>query len=106
MLRSNRKGRPCSKRRVGWNREGQSVEKGQPVATLVDVDAKLALAEAQAKHKLQQAEVHRAQAALTAAKTNLAKPLHLQAALADAETQLAKTHLELVNLPFALDKAS
>jgi len=85
--------------------EGQRVEKDQSVATLIDIDAKLALAEARAQQTLQQAEVHRARAALTAAQTNLAKPLILQAALADAETLLAETQLELVNLPYAIEAA-
>jgi multidrug efflux pump subunit AcrA (membrane-fusion protein) len=85
--------------------EGQSVEKGEPLAILIDADAKLALAESHARDRLQQAEVQRAEAALIAAKTNLAKPLSLQAAVADAETQLAKTQGELDNLPFAVEAA-
>lgn len=85
--------------------EGQHVEKGEPVATLIEIDSKLALAEAKAKHQLQVAEVHRAEATLAAAKANFAKPLSLQAALADAETLLAKNELELRSLPFALESA-
>ncbi|NOY40448.1 MAG: HlyD family efflux transporter periplasmic adaptor subunit [Planctomycetes bacterium] len=85
--------------------EGQHVEKGEPVATLIDTDAKLALAQAKAKHTLQQAEVDRAAATLTAAKTNLAKPVNLQASLADAGAILAETQLALGNLPYALDAA-
>lgn len=85
--------------------EGQSVEKGKAVATLIDTDAIIALKQAQANHALQQAEVRRAEAAFVAAKTNLEKPLALQAELADAETLLAKTERELVNLPFALKSA-
>ena len=85
--------------------EGQEVELGEPVATLIDVDAKLALAEAQAEHKLQQAEVSRAEAALVAANTNLAKPVSLRAALADAEAVLAETQLVMGNLPFVLEAA-
>ena len=61
--------------------------------------------QAQADAQLQQAEVRRAEAALVAANTNLAKPLSLQAALADAATLLAKTERELNNLPFALEAA-
>ncbi|QEG35883.1 efflux RND transporter periplasmic adaptor subunit [Bythopirellula goksoeyrii] len=85
--------------------EGQHVDKGEPVAKLIDIDAKLALAEAQAQHTLQEAEVRRAEAALVAAKTNFAKPLSLRAALADAETLLSKTELALGNLPYALEAA-
>ena len=85
--------------------EGQDVEQAEPIATLIDTDAKLALKQARADDQLQQAEVRRAEAALVAAKTNLAKPLALQAGLADAETLLAKTERELVKLPFALEAA-
>lgn len=85
--------------------EGQHVANGEPVATLIDTDAKLALAGAQAQHSLQQAEVRRAEATLAAAKTNFAKPVGLRVALADAETLLAKTELELGNLPYALAAA-
>lgn len=85
--------------------EGQHVEEGEPVAQLIDTDAKLVLAEAEAEHSLQQAEVQRAEAALVAAQTNLAKPLSLQAALADAETMLSKTELALGNLPYAIEAA-
>lgn len=85
--------------------EGQHVAKGEPVATLIDTDAKLALAEAQSQHQLQQAEVRRAEATLSAAKVNLAKPIGLQVAVAEAETLLAKTQLELGNLPYALEAA-
>jgi HlyD family secretion protein len=85
--------------------EGQHVEKGQPVATLIDIDSKLGLGEAKARHSLQEAEVHRAEAILTAARTNLAKPLSLQATLADADTLLSENELELRSLPFALEAA-
>ena len=85
--------------------EGQLVEKGKAVAMLIDTDAKIALKQTQANHALQQAEVRRAEAALVAAKTNLEKPLALQAELADAETLLARTERELINLPFALKSA-
>ena len=85
--------------------EGQQVKKGEPVAMLIDTDAKLALAQARAKQTLQQAEVRRAEAALVAARINLAKPLSLQASLADAETLLAETQLLLGNLPYALEAA-
>lgn len=85
--------------------EGQHVEKGEPLATLIEIDSKLALAEAKARHQLQAAEVHRAEATLAAAKANFAKPLSLQAALADAETLLSKNELELRSLPFAIEAA-
>ncbi len=85
--------------------EGQHVEKGEPVAILIDTDAKLSLAQEKAKHTLQQAEVDRAEAILVAAKTNLAKPVNMQASLADAGALLAETELALGNLPYALEGA-
>jgi len=85
--------------------EGQHVEKGEPVANLIDADAKLSLAQAKAKHTLQQAQVDRAEAALVAARINLSKPVSLQASLADAGALLAETDIALGNLPFTLEAA-
>ncbi len=85
--------------------EGQRVEKGEPIAKLIDIDAKLALAQAKAQHTLQQAEVDRAKATLAAAEVNLAKPVNLQASLADAGAMLAKTQLAIGNLPYLLEAA-
>jgi len=85
--------------------EGQHVKQGEPVATLIDTDAKLALAEAKAAFELQEAEVARAEATLAAATTNLAQPTELQAALADAAAKLNETEIALSNLPFAIETA-
>ncbi len=85
--------------------EGQRVEKGEPVATLIDTDAKLALAQAKARQTLQQAEIDRAEAALTAAKINLARPVNLQASLADAGALLAETQLAIGTLPYTPEAA-
>jgi RND family efflux transporter MFP subunit len=85
--------------------EGQLVDQDEPIATLIDTDAKLALAQARAMHTLQEAEVGRAKAALVAARTNLAKPVSLQASLADAGALLAETQLAIGNLPYALQTA-
>jgi multidrug efflux pump subunit AcrA (membrane-fusion protein) len=85
--------------------EGQHVKKDQPVATLIDTDARIALAEAQARYEMQQGELQRADAALVAALANLEKPVALQAALADADALLAGTRRELDNLPFAIKAA-
>lgn len=85
--------------------EGDGVQEGQPVATLIDTDARLALAEAKSQHALQVAEVARAKAAIEAATTNLEQPVVLRAALADADALLAKTEQELNNLPFAIEGA-
>lgn len=85
--------------------EGQHVNQGDPVAYLIDADARLELAEAKSRHALQQAEFQRAQAVLAAARTNLAQPVTLKAALADADALVAKTERELVNLPFVIEAA-
>ena len=82
--------------------EGQAVEKGQPIAKLVDADARLALADAEASVKLREAELSLARATLTAAKLQFDQPLQLQAALAEAEATLAKLQTEIKNLPFTL----
>lgn len=85
--------------------EGQPVERGQPVAKLIDVDAKLALQQADATLRLYDAEVQNAEATLAAARTALEKPNELKAALADAESTLAEIRLTLGNLPFLIEAA-
>ncbi|WP_218932309.1 efflux RND transporter periplasmic adaptor subunit [Adhaeretor mobilis] len=83
--------------------EGQRVEQGEPIALLIDADAKLELADAQAQHAMQQAEVQRAEGNLIAAKTNLANPVNLQALLAESEAKLSEVQRELDNLPYAIE---
>lgn len=85
--------------------EGESVDKGQPLATLVDTDAKLTLRQAQASFRLAEADVHTAETALAAANNVLANPNELRAALADSESLLEETKLSLGNLPYAIDAA-
>jgi HlyD family secretion protein len=85
--------------------EGQLVEKGEPVAKLMDVDARLTLQQTEANLRLAEADVASAQATLTAAQTTLENPNELQAALADAESILADTTLTLGNLPHLIDAA-
>lgn len=83
--------------------EGQLVEKGQPVAKLMDVDARIALQQNEANLQLAEADVASARATLSAAQTSLSNPNELQAALADAESLLADTTLTLGNLPHLID---
>lgn len=85
--------------------EGQEVEAGQPVAKLVDADARINLQEAEATEQLRVAERDALQATLTAAKQNVEHPVHLEAALADADAVLAELNTEIKNLPFALKAA-
>jgi RND family efflux transporter MFP subunit len=79
--------------------ENQEVKADEPIAHLVDIDAKLALTAAQADLDLRSAEAASAEAVHAAAKINLEKPLQLQAALGEVEALLARADLELANLP-------
>ncbi len=85
--------------------EGQVVKRNEPIAKLNDLDAKLALQQAQAHLRLSGADVQNAEATLVAARTALANPNELRAALADAQSMLAETNLTLGNLPFTIEAA-
>jgi multidrug efflux pump subunit AcrA (membrane-fusion protein) len=85
--------------------EGQEVKRGEPVAKLVDVDAKFALREAETMLALRDAEAQSAEAELAAARLRVEHPAHLEAALADGESSLAKTETELAKLPFLVESA-
>lgn len=85
--------------------EGQVVKRNEPIAKLNDLDAKLALQQAQAQLRLSGADVQNAEATLVAARTALANPNELRAALADAQSMLAETNLTLGNLPFTIEAA-
>jgi HlyD family secretion protein len=85
--------------------EGQQVKAGEPVARLVEDDARLALRAAEADAKLRRAELASARAALAAARTNFSQPVQLQAALAEAEAMLAQKETERAVLPAQLKAA-
>jgi multidrug efflux pump subunit AcrA (membrane-fusion protein) len=85
---------------------GQRVDQGQPIAKLLDTDAKLALRQAEASLRLADADVKRAEAALAAARMSLEHPNELRAALADAESLYSETKILLDNLPFAIEAAT
>jgi multidrug efflux pump subunit AcrA (membrane-fusion protein) len=85
--------------------EGQEVKRGEPLAKLVDVDARLALSEAKAALRLREAEETLAKATCEAAHKVLANPVHLQAAVAEAEAALAKSTTDLQSLPLLLKSA-
>jgi len=80
--------------------EGQEVQAGQPVAKLIDTDARIALEKTQADLQLKEAEQASAQAELAAARTRIEQPVHLEAALAEADSFLAQAETELAKLPF------
>lgn len=85
--------------------EGQEVTAGQPVAKLMDADARLALQEAEVALQLRSAERDAIEATLKAAQQNFDHPVHLEAALAEAEAMHAQIITEIKNLPFALKSA-
>jgi multidrug efflux pump subunit AcrA (membrane-fusion protein) len=83
--------------------EGKAVAAGEPIAKLIDSDAKLAVRGAEAELALRQADVASMDAELAAAELRLANPVHLDAALAEADSALAKTETELAKIPFLID---
>src|SRR5260221_5676793 len=85
--------------------EGQEVKAGEPIATLIDADARLALRSAQADLSLRQAELDSAKAGLAAASVNFEQPVALQAALAEAEAMLAQKRTDQATLPQQLKSA-
>ena len=80
-------------------RDGQQVKTGQAVARLVDEDAKLALAKAEAQVRSLGAELAAAQAALAAAKADWENPVDRARAVAAGEAALAGAQAELDRLP-------
>lgn len=80
--------------------EGQSVDAGQPLARLVDVDARRAVAQAEADVDLRRAELAAAEAELAAAEARLREPVHLEVELAEADRLLAAAEAELETAPF------
>jgi multidrug efflux pump subunit AcrA (membrane-fusion protein) len=86
--------------------EDQPVAKDEPIAILVDDDAKLSLDAARATFDLRTAELKQCQATLDAALTNLKEPTHLQSAAAEAEAELATVETKLATLPFQVSAAA
>lgn len=85
--------------------EGQEVQAGEPVATMIDADARLAVEGAEAELRLREAELARARAKWKTAGRRIQSPLHLEAPLAEAEAAWAKVQTELGTLPSQLDAA-
>ncbi len=85
--------------------EGQAVEIDEPLASLIDADARINLSEAESTYQLRVAERDAAQAVLTAANQNVEQPVHLEAAHAEAEAALATLNTEIKNLPFLIQSA-
>jgi RND family efflux transporter MFP subunit len=79
--------------------EDQAVAAGEPIAQLIDKDARIDLSRAEAHLEILKTDVPVAEAALAAATTNLNVPAHLEAAAAEAEAALREVETELSNLP-------
>lgn len=82
--------------------EGQEIEAGEPVAFLIDKEAKLGVQQAEAEVQHRRAVLDSSKATLEAAKVYFREPIQLQSALAEAEAQLAKVQTEFNRLPALL----
>lgn len=79
--------------------EGEAVKAGQVVARLVDDDAQLALARAEAAAAARQAELAEAVARLEAARTDWENPVARDRQVAVMQAQLDQVQAELAQLP-------
>jgi HlyD family secretion protein len=84
---------------------GQIVNKGEPIARLVCVDAELALLQTRNALAIRGGELNRANAELAAARVRFENPVHLRVQLADAQSNLSKSKTELAKLPFLIEAA-
>lgn len=85
--------------------EGQLVTKGEPIAKLISIDAKLEVEQAEATLAIREGELNRARAERDAAQVRFDNPVHLQVPLAEAQSMLAKTKTELAKIPFLIEVA-
>lgn len=79
--------------------EGDRVEAGQIVARLVDDDARLALARAEAEHAIAEAARAAAEAALVAAQTDWEQPIERTRAVQTARAARDRINAQLEQLP-------
>lgn len=84
---------------------GQRVQKGEPIARLVSIDAELVLEQAKNALAIREGELNRAKAELSAARIRLDNPVHLRIQLADAKSTLTKSKTEQDKLPFLIEAA-
>jgi HlyD family secretion protein len=84
---------------------GQRVRKGDVIARLIDVDARLALAGVRAELSLRVSDVAGARAELENAAVALKQPVQLQADLAEADSASAQVEAELSGFPAAIEAA-
>ena len=85
--------------------EDQKVVTGQPIAQLVDEDARLGLERCIADTQLAEAELKRYEAVLAAARVRFDQPVHLQSQLAAADAELAGINTMLKDLPHQTERA-
>lgn len=85
--------------------EGERVSKGQVVARLVDDDARIALARAEAEAEMKAAEVLAAEAAVKEAQRNWDNPVELQRKLDTADAMLKEKRAMLAHWPDELAAA-
>lgn len=85
--------------------QGQLVNKGEPIARLLDTDAKIALSEAEAELAIREAELEAARAKFNSSKIALENPIQLRAELAEANSELSRVEAELNVLPAAIKAA-
>ena len=83
--------------------EGQAVEAGQVVVRLVDEDARLAVARAEADVAAKEAELAAARAALAAAQRDWDNPVERRRAVASGEAMLAEAAAELERQPLEVE---
>lgn len=84
---------------------GQTVAKGEVIARLIAVDARIARDEARAEVRLLEAELAAAEAERENAQLALERPVQLQADLAEAESALIQLESQLQELPAAMEAA-
>ncbi len=83
--------------------EGESVEKGEIVARLVDEDARIALASAKASLRAAEAQVIAARTEFEAAETNWEIPVERERAVAATAAQVASAEADLAQLPALIE---
>lgn len=85
--------------------EGEAVAKGQPIASLIAIDAEMAVRRARARLAIRESEYARAIAQRDAAERRLRQPVHLEVLVAAAESELADAASALAQLPDAIRAA-
>jgi HlyD family secretion protein len=82
---------------------GQTVEKGEPIARLISIDAELEVEQSKNALAIREGELNGAIAERDAAQIRLDNPVHLRVLLADAQSMLAKAQTELAKVPFLIE---